>query len=179
MDENSPYCSASNYSVAKTQSGKYLLQFEGCVFSDDSHSKRDFTVENVILPEKPGIVLVNNKPTCLSEPEVAGILLALVRDCNAFSPPLEAATVVFDGGQVELRFEHKDLRVQFHCEDSRTVTWSAIHDRLYDLPAGTEWLIITIGSLTARAKAEINHANYREGSHYVEISNNLRWQERD
>ena len=147
------------------------------MFSDDSHSERDFTVENVTLPDSPGTLLLTDRVATLSAPQLAGVLLALVRDCDAFTPGSEEATVVIAENGIELQFEHKDLRVQFHCEDSSSVTWPTVRNRLHDLPAGTEWLVIATGSLTARAKAEIDHANYRDGIHYIEVSKHSRWRE--
>lgn len=147
------------------------------MFSDDSHPEREFTVETVTLPVSPEAVLLNNGVTSLSEPELAGVLLALVRDCEGFSPAPEAATVVIAEDEVELQFEHKDLRVQFYNGDSGAVTWQTVQDSLYALPDGTEWLVITIGTLMRPAKAKIDDSNYREGIHYIQISEHFRWRE--
>jgi hypothetical protein len=149
------------------------------VFSDDSHSERDFTVENVTLPASPGAVLLDNGVDNLSASELAGVLLALVRDCEGFSSAPEAATAVIAEDEVEIRFDHKDLRVQFYSGDSGLVTWQTVHDSLHALPVGTEWLLIAVGSLSDRAKAEIDDADYRERVYYIEISWHLRWQQRD
>lgn len=149
------------------------------MFSDDSHSERDFTVENATLPDSPGTVLLSDRVVALSAPELAGVLLALVRDCGTFTPSAEETTVVFTEDDVELQFEHKDLRMQFHYENSGAVTWPAVRDNLHDLPVGTEWLVIAVGSLTARAKAEIDHSDYPGGIHYIEISKRSQWQERE
>ncbi len=143
------------------------------MFSDDSHSKRDFTVESVTLPNSPGTVLLDNTVATLSARELAGALLALVRDYDAFTPSAREATVVFVKDEVELQFAHKDLRVQFYR--GGPVTWPTVQDRLHDLPAGTEWLVIAMGALTSRAKAEIDDANCHGGAHYIEIGRNVRW----
>jgi hypothetical protein len=149
------------------------------VFSDDSHFERDFTVETVTLPASPEAVLLNKGVTSLSELELAGVLLALVRDSEGFSSAPETATVVFAKDEVELQFEHKDLRVQFHNGDPRPVTWQTVRDSLHALPDRTEWLVITIGTLMGPAKAKIDDANYRENLHYIEISKHIGWRTRD
>ncbi|WP_135304788.1 hypothetical protein [Haloarcula amylovorans] len=149
------------------------------MFSADFHSERGFTVETTTLPESPGTVLLNDTVAALPDADVAGVLLALVRDCDAFNPSPEVATVVICDDGVELRFDHKDLRMQFHCEDTDSVTWPMIQDQLYEVPAGTEWLVIATGPLTARARAEIDYANFRDGIHYIEISSTLRWRRCD
>lgn len=147
------------------------------MFSEDSPSGRGITADEIELPDSPGTVLLNDTVAQLKDAEIAGVLLALIRDCGAFDLSPEEAAVVVADEIVELRFAHKHLRIQFHCNVLGDVEWPTVRDRLHDLPAETEWLVIVTGALSTRAKAEIDYANYRAGIHYIEISPRLRWRD--
>jgi len=69
--------------------------------------------------------------------------------------------------------------VQFYDDDSGPVTWQTVRDSLHALPDGTEWLMITIGTLMGPAKTKIDDANYCENMHYIEISKHRGWKAGD
>ncbi len=142
--------------------------------SDDSNSERRFTVQTTSLPDSPGRVLLRESFDRLSDEDVGGVVLALVRDCPAIGVPVWNAEVVV-GEYIDLKLPSKTLRILPYCRGFGEVSWERIQEDASALPAGPEWLIVTTRPLSERAKVEIDECVYRDRMHYIKIAREMEW----
>jgi hypothetical protein len=147
------------------------------VSPSDSDPAREFTVESADYPTDPRSVFLEQTRAERQPEELAGALMTVVEQCGEISYSASQTQVRITEDQVTIVFPSKNLRTIILEEGTDPVTWTELQTHLVELPANTEWLVLTSRPLTGRVKAEITDCDYRRELHYISISRTLYWAE--